>query len=83
MEVRGWVLSALGRRKISYRLIKAVGDTELGRELVDELVENLVEGVIPPAFKETRVVFIPKPERGLTLMNFVGNLGKKVVADRI
>ena len=75
-EVRKWVLSALGRTKngsapgrdgISYRLIKAVRDTRLGRELVDEVVDNLVRGVIPPAWGEMRVVFIPKPGRDLTL----------------
>ena len=100
-EVRGWVLSALGRTKngsapgpdgISYRLIKAVRDTRLGRELVDEVVDNLVRGVIPPAWREMRVVFIPKPGRDLTLtkswrplnlINCVGKLGEKVVADRI
>ena len=57
-EVRGWVLSTLARTKnesapgpggIGYRLIKAVRDTRLVRELVNEVVDNLVRGVIPPA----------------------------------
>ena len=57
-EVRVWVLRALGRTKngsapgpdgISYRLIKAVRDTRLGRELVGEVVDNLISGVIPEA----------------------------------
>ena len=101
MEVWRWVLSALGRTKngsapgtdgISYRLIKEVRDTRLGQELVDEVVDNLVNGVIPPAWREMRVVFIPKPRRDLSLtkswkplnlINCVGKLGEKVVADQI
>ena len=75
-EVWEWVLRALGRTKngsahgpdgIGYRLIKAVRDTRLGQGLVDEVVDNLVRGVIPPAWREMRVVFIPKPGRDLTL----------------
>ena len=101
VQVRGWVLHALGRTKngsapgpdgISYRLIKAVRDMRLGRELVDEVVDNLVCGVIPPAWREMRVVFIPNPGHDLTitkswrplyLINCVGKVGEKVVADRI
>ena len=100
-EVRGWVLSALGCTKngsapgpdgIGYRLIKAVRNTRLSRDLVDKVVDNLVYGVIPPVWREMRVVFIPKPGRDLTLtkswrplnfINCVGKLGEKVVADRI
>ena len=100
-EVRGWVLSALRRTKngsapgpdgISYQLIKAVWNTKLGRELVDEVVDNLVCGVIPPVWREMRVVFIPKSGRDLTvtkswrplnLINCVGKLGEKVVVDKI
>ena len=100
-EVRVWVLRVLGRTKngsapgpdgISYRLIKAVRDTRLGRELVGEVVDNLISGVIPVAWRKMRVVFIPKPGRDLTLtkswrplnlINCVGKLGEKVVADRI
>ena len=77
VEVRKWVLSALGRTKnksapgpdgFSYRLIKAVRNTRLGHELVDEVVDNLVYGVIPPVWREMRVVFIPKPGQDLTLI---------------
>ena len=100
-KVWQWVLRALGRMKnrsapgptgIGYRLIKAVRDTMLGRELVDEVVDNLLAGVIPTALREIRVVFIPKPVHDLTLtkswrplnlINYVGKLGEKVVADRI
>ena len=91
-EVRKWVLGALGRTKngsasgldgIGYRLIKAVRDTRLGRELVDEVVDNLVMGVVPPKWREMRVVFIPKPSRDLTLtkswrpLNLINCVGKR------
>ena len=100
-EVGSSVRRALGRTKngsapgpdgISYRLIKSVRDTRLGRELVEEDVDYLVQGVIPPAWREMRVVFIPKPGRDLTLaknwrplnlINCIGKLGEKVVGDRI
>ena len=84
--------SAPGPNGVGYRLIKAVRDTRLGGELIEEIVDNLARGVIPPAWREMRVVFIPKPGRDLTLaknwrplnlINCVGKLGEKVVADRI
>ena len=100
-EIESAVRWALGKTKngsapgpdgISYRLIKAVRDTRLGGELIEELMDNLARGVIPPALREMRVVFIPKPGRDLTLaknwgplnlINCVGKLGEKVVSDRI
>ena len=84
--------SAPGPDGISYRLIKAVRDTRLGRELIEEIVDNLWRGIIPDAWRQMRVVFIPKPGRDLTLarnwrplnlINSVGKLGEKVVANRI
>ena len=100
-EIQSAVRRALGKTKIGsapgpdgvvYRLIKAVRDTRLERELIEEIVDSLARGVIPPAWREMRVVFIPKPGRDLTLaknwrtlnlINFVGKLGEKVVADKI
>ena len=41
--------SAPGPDGVGYRLIKAVRDTRLGRELIREVVDNLARGVIPPA----------------------------------
>lgn len=84
--------SASGTNEIDHRLIKAVRDTRLGRELVQEMVDNLARGVILPAWREISVVFIPKPGRDLTLsknwqpLNLiicVGKLWKKVVVVRI
>ena len=74
--VWGWVLYALARipngsapgmEGIGNRLIQLVQDTRLGQELVDEVVDNLVHGVILPAWREMRVVFIPKPSLDLAL----------------
>ena len=84
--------SAPGLDGISYRLIKAVRDTRLGEEVIEEVVDSLWRGIIPDAWRQTRVVFIPKPSRDLTLarnwrplnlINCIGKLGEKVVADRI
>ena len=84
--------SAAGPDGIRYRLIKVVLDTHLGHELVEEMVYNLTQGVIPTAWREMRVVFIPKLGRDLTLaknwrplnhINCVWKLGEKVVVDRI
>ena len=44
--------SAPGPDGVGYRLIKAVRDTHLGRELIEEIVDNLVRGVIPPTWRE-------------------------------
>ena len=84
--------SAPGPDGISYRWIKAVRDTRLGRELIDDVVDNLWRGVIPVAWRQMSVVFITKPGRDLSvarnwrplnLINCVGKLGEKVMADRI
>ena len=84
--------SAPGPDGVGYRLIKAVRDTHLRHELVEAVVDNLARGVIPPAWREMRVVFIPKPGKDLTLaknwqplnlINCVGKLGEQVVAHRI
>ena len=62
----------------------------LGEYLIDDVVDNLMEGKIPKEWQDTKVVFIPKPNRDLallkacrpiTLINCIGNLGEKVVAD--
>ena len=84
--------SAPGPDGISYRLIKAVKDTPLGEELINEVAVQLLEGNIPDKWKEMRVVLIPKPGRDLTitknwrpinLINCIGKLGEKVVADHL
>lgn len=77
---------------ISYRLIKAVKDTTLGRELVNKVTVQLLGGSIPDKWKEMRVVLIPKLGRDLTLIknwrpinlnNCIGKLGEKVVVDHL
>ena len=77
---------------VGYRLIKAIRDTRLGSELLGEVVSALRGGYIPDRWRDMRVVLIPKPGRDLTqtknwrplnLINCIGKLGEKVVADRI
>ena len=84
--------SAAGPDGIGYRLIKAVRDTRLGNELLGEIVAALRGGYIPDRWRDMRVVLIPKPGQDLTqsknwrprnLINCIGKLGEKVVADRI
>ena len=84
--------SAAGPDGVGYRLIKAVRDTRLGNELLGEVVAALRGGYIPDRWRDMRVVLIPKPGRDLTqtknwrplnLINCIGKLGEKVVADRI
>ena len=83
---------APGPDGISYRLIKAIQDMRLRSELIGEVVDCLHCGVIPDHWREMRLVFIPKPRRVLALLrnwrplnliNCVGKLGEKVVADVI
>ena len=56
------------------------------------MAESLLEGRTPPEWRKMRVVLIPKPGRDLTrtksgrpinLINCVGKLGEKVVADAL
>ena len=84
--------SAAGPDGVGYRLITAVRDTKLGIEVLREVVAALRGGYIPDRLREMWVVLIPKPGRDLTqtknwrllnLINCIGKLGEKVVADRI
>ena len=84
--------SAAGLDRVGYRLIKAVRDTRLRADVLREVVAALRGGYIPDRWRDMRVVLIPKPGRDLTqkknwrplnLINCIGKLGEKVVADRI
>ena len=77
---------------ISYWFIKVVLDTRLGEEVVREVAESLKEGRIPEAWQNSKVVFIPKPNkdhkaakewRPINLINCIGKLAEKVVADKL
>ena len=66
--------------------------TCLGREIPEEVATSLLQGKIPDKWKEMRVVLIPKPGKDLTktkswrpinLINCMGKLGEKVVADEL
>ena len=61
-------------------------------ELLGEVVSALRGGYIPDRWRDMRVVLITKPGRDLTqtkicrplnLINCIGKLGEKVVADKI
>ena len=84
--------SAPGPDGISYRLIKMVLDTRLGRELVREVATALKEGRKPEEWQHSKVVFIPKPNknhkvakgwRPINLINCIGKLAEKVIADEL
>ena len=84
--------SGAGPDGVGHRLIKVIRDTRLGNELLGEGVSALRGGYIPDRWRDMRVVLIPNPGRNLThtknwrplnLINCMGKLGEKVVADRI
>ena len=84
--------SAAGPDGVGYRMIKAVRDTKLGMEVLGEVVTALRGGYIPDRRREMRVVLILKPGRDLTqtknwrplnLIDYIGKLDEKVMADRI
>ena len=85
-------ISALGRDGISYKIIKWANKSVLGEYLIDDVADNLMEGKIPKEWQNSKVVFIPKPNldlallkawRPITLINCIGKLGEKVVADEL
>ena len=84
--------SAPGSNGINYQILKWVNKTLLGENLMEQVADNLLEGRIPKEWQKSKVVFIPKPKRDLTLLkawrpitliNCIGKLGKKVVADEL
>ena len=85
-------LSTPGPDVINYRLIKGVKGTPMDKELINEVAIQLLEDNIPDKWKEMTVVLIPKPSRDLKIMknwkpinliNCIGKLGEKVVADHL
>ena len=100
-EMKDKVLDALSRTSntsapgpdgISYKIIKWANKSVLGKYLIDDVVDNLMEGTIPKEWQDSKVVFIPKPNRDLallkawrpiTLIYCIGKLWEKVVADEI
>ena len=84
--------SSPGPDGISYRFIKAIKDTTLGDMLFQEIGEVLATGIIPYEWQESKVVMIPKPGkdhqqvkgwRPINLINCIGKLSEKVVADHL
>jgi len=76
--------------RIGYKLIKRVLDLKLGSEFIHEVVENLINGTIPKEWQHSKVVMVSKLEknynkmkgwRPINLINCIGKLEEKVVAD--
>ena len=64
----------------------------MGQKLIEEIVDNVHKGQIPLALQQIKVVMIPKPGRDLTLtknrrpinlINYIGKIGEKVMADQL
>jgi len=84
--------STPGPDGIRYKLIKRVLDLKLGWKLIREVAENLIKRKIPKEWQHSKVVMIPKPGkdhgktkswRPINLINCIGKLVEKVVADRL
>ena len=76
-ELKDKVLDALSRTSntsapgpdgISYTIIKWANKSVLGKYLIDDVVDNLLEGKIPKQWQNSKVVFIPKPNRDLAFL---------------
>ena len=76
-ELKDKVLDALSRTSntfapgpdgISYKIIKWANKSVLGEYLIDDVVDNLIEGKIPKEWQDSKLVFIPKPNRALALL---------------
>ena len=84
--------STPGSDGISYRFIKMVLNTKLGKELVKEIAVSLKEGRIPEEWQRSKVVSIPKPNkdhraakgwRPINLINCISKLAEKVATDEL
>ena len=86
--------SAPGPDGISYKILKAATNlkTTLGSALMLQVATSLSTGSVPMEWQQSKVVFIPKPGkdhtqlkswRSITLINCIGKLGEKVVADKL
>jgi len=96
------VLRALARTKnnsspgpdgISYRLLRMIQDTDLGKAVINDIARNIeLPSQTPPPWDGLKMVMIPKPNKDLNtvngwrpivLSNTSSKLGEKVVADRL
>ena len=84
--------SAPGPDGISYKTLKADNKTPLGRALMGQVAQQLAAGTVPREWQDSKVVCIPKPGkdhtqlkawRPITLINCIGKLGEKVVAEEL
>ena len=84
--------STPGSDRISYKTLKAANKTPLGRVLMNQVTQRIAAGTVPREWQDSKVVFIPKPGkdhtqlkawRPITLINCIGKLGEKVVAEEL
>ena len=84
--------SAPGSDGISYKTLKAANKTPLCRALMDQVAQQLAAGTVPREWQDSKVVFIPKlgkdhtqlkAWRPITLINCIGTLREKVVAEEL
>ena len=77
---------------ISYRFIKVIKDTILVEKILEEVAKNLIKEIILKEWQKSKVVMIPKPRkdhektkewRPINLINCIGKLVEKVVADML
>ena len=82
--------SAPGPDGISYGFIKTIKDTTLGERVLEEVARNLIKEIISRKWQNSKVVIISKPGkdhektkgwRPINLINCIGKLEEKVVAD--
>ena len=84
--------SAPGPDGLGFKLIKRVLNLKLGWELIWKVEENFIKGIIAKEWQHSKVVMIPKlrmdhcKTKGwgpINVINCIGKLGEKVVADRL
>ena len=82
--------SASGPDSIRYRFNKGIKDTILVEKMLEEVAKNLIKGIFPREWQNSKLVMIPKLGkdhektkgwRPINLINCIGKLGEKVVAD--
>lgn len=84
--------SSPGPDGISYRLLKLIRDTDLGKAILNDIALTVTGTHTPLAWRALSMVMIPKPGkdhskvkgwRPIVLANTVGKLGEKLIADEL
>jgi len=85
--------SALGPDGISYRLLKIIQDSDLGKAIINDIAFNIAHPLPhPPPWEGPKMAMIPKPNKDHTtvqgmcpivLSNAASKLGEKYIANRL